>query len=408
LTVWDAAVVGAGPAGAVAARELARAGLRTILIDKATFPRAKVCGGCLNAVALAGLGDLPRRLGGVPLARVRLAAGGRSAELRWPGGVSVSRRALDAALVADAEAAKAVVRTGVRAAMGDVTDRGRVLTLTGCEPAAALPGPGWGTRSASATDSRSESATLLARVVIAADGLNGRLAAAADGFDVPAARGSRIGAGVLLPDAPDDYRPGTVFMAAGRGGYVGLVRVEADQLDVAAAFDAGFVRAAGGLGATAEAILREAGLPSVPGLADAAWRGTPPLTRRPGRVAGRRWFAVGDAAGYVEPFTGEGMGWAVASARRVVPFAVRAAAGWDDRLINEWTAAQMTLRRRQRTCRTVAWALRRPALVRLAVRALAVIPSAAGPVVRMLHCPVNSCPPLPVGGRGGRTQGPRP
>jgi geranylgeranyl reductase family protein len=42
---YDAIVVGAGPAGSTAARDLARAGARVLLMDKATFPRDKPCGG---------------------------------------------------------------------------------------------------------------------------------------------------------------------------------------------------------------------------------------------------------------------------------------------------------------------------------------------------------------------------
>ena len=65
--VWEAVVIGAGPAGAVAARELAHQGLSVLLVDKARFPRRKVCGGCLNAAVLMlleqiGLGDLPRSI----------------------------------------------------------------------------------------------------------------------------------------------------------------------------------------------------------------------------------------------------------------------------------------------------------------------------------------------------------
>jgi 2-polyprenyl-6-methoxyphenol hydroxylase-like FAD-dependent oxidoreductase len=106
-------------------------------------------------------------------------------------------------------------------------------------------------------------------------------------------------------------------MATGRGGYVGLVRVEDGRLDMAAAFDPVFVKSVGGLGAAAETILREVGWPAPPALAEEPWKGTPALTRRARRLAGHRCFVVGDAAGYVEPFTGEGMAWAVMSAAAV-------------------------------------------------------------------------------------------
>src|SRR5215216_3203258 len=121
-------VVGAGPAGSVAARELARRGTRVLLADQAAFPRPKVCGCCLNAAGIAaleavGLGHVLRELGAVPLRRVRLAAGRADAEVALPGGVAVSRDALDLALVREAGEAGATVRTGVRAKVED--DGGR-------------------------------------------------------------------------------------------------------------------------------------------------------------------------------------------------------------------------------------------------------------------------------------------
>ena len=45
----DVLVVGAGPAGATAARTLAAAGVSTMLLDRAAFPRHKPCGGALSA-----------------------------------------------------------------------------------------------------------------------------------------------------------------------------------------------------------------------------------------------------------------------------------------------------------------------------------------------------------------------
>ena len=50
---WDAIVVGGGPAGSTAARQLARAGARTLLLEKARHPRYKACGGGVPPRAIA-------------------------------------------------------------------------------------------------------------------------------------------------------------------------------------------------------------------------------------------------------------------------------------------------------------------------------------------------------------------
>jgi 2-polyprenyl-6-methoxyphenol hydroxylase-like FAD-dependent oxidoreductase len=177
-------------------------------------------------------------------------------------------------------------------------------------------------------------------------------------------------------------------MATGRGGYVGLVRVEDGQLDVAAAFDVGFVRAHGGPGPAAAAVLAEVGWPRPCGFEDLPWRGTPALTRRVSALAGERWFTIGDAAGYVEPFTGEGMAWAVTSAAAVAPIAARAVQEWDGGLVRQWEAVhRRAIGARQRVCRIVSRVLRSPALTTLAVRALAVLPVLSRPVVAALNRP---------------------
>jgi flavin-dependent dehydrogenase len=358
--VWGAAVIGAGPAGSVTAGLLAGRGLKTLLIDRAHFPRSKVCGSCLNRTALAaltaaGVGEVPSRLGALPLDGVKLASGGRTARLAWPGGVSLSREALDAELIREAVAAGAEFLPGTRAAMGEVVDGYRRVRL--------------------------EQVFTSARVVIVADGLNGQLAA-------DAAPGSRIGAGAMVADPPAWCAPGTVYMASAAGGYVGLVLVEGGRLDVAAAFDAAFVKVSGGLGPAAMKILADAGLPDFPGLSTADWKGTPALTRAARQVAGERWFAVGDAAGYVEPFTGEGIGWAISSAVGVCPFAVRAATSWNDELAHDWARAHRRIvGRRQTLCRAVAWTLRRPRLCAAAVQLLRLAPALSRPVIRLLHRP---------------------
>jgi menaquinone-9 beta-reductase len=353
---WEAVVIGAGPAGSVAARELARRGRRVLLVDQAHFPRSKVCGSCLNGFALAtldriGLGSLPTKLGAVPLRRVTLHAGGHSASIGFSDGVSVSRQALDMALIEAAKSAGATFRPGVRATMDEcVGDTRRVLLKAG-----------------------EESTEVFGSVVILADGLNGRAAPHSFTVDPQA----RLGAGVLLPQAPSNLPRGQLVMAAGRHGYVGLVRLEDDQLDVAAAFDAKFVRDCGGLAQAAAAVLNEAGVPPIDDLTTAPWKGTPALTRKPDRIAGERWFAVGDAAGYIEPFTGEGMAWAIAGA---VALAEIAAKPWHSSCLTEWPSTHARLvGRRQKSCRRLAKLLRHPTVCRWLVRVLKVCPWLASP-----------------------------
>ena len=113
--LWDAVVVGAGPAGSMATRELARRGAAVLLVDRAQFPRGhKVCGGCLNPRSLkllqkASLGGLMDRLGALPLTNLRLAAGGSYADISLPTGAGVLRESLDAALVREAISAGAAL-----------------------------------------------------------------------------------------------------------------------------------------------------------------------------------------------------------------------------------------------------------------------------------------------------------
>jgi flavin-dependent dehydrogenase len=363
---WDVAVVGAGPAGAVAARQAATLGLRVLLIDRAAFPRRKVCGCCLNgnalaALAAAGMSDLTRRLGGVPLRGVLLSSAGRSVTLPLPIGVSLSREVFDSGLVQSAVAAG-------------------VAFLP--ETAASLSGARHGLREVGLGH-----VVASARVVVAADGLNGRLT----GGDAGVRPGSRIGAGTVLDSAPEFYESGTIHVAAGRGGYVGLVRVEDGRLDVAAALDSDFVRDRGGPGPAAESILRETGWPAILDLCGVRWKGTPPLTRTPRRVAGDRWFAVGDAAGYVEPFTGEGMAWAVGSGLALAPLLERAARQWDDRLADVWRGRLARLvGDRQWLCRAFAAGLRSPAVTGVVVRLLATAPAVARPFVALLNRPPST------------------
>jgi flavin-dependent dehydrogenase len=358
---WDVVVVGAGPAGALAARLAARAGLATLLVERSRLPRDKVCGGCLHPRALtslrdAGLGDPCRTLGAVPVGNLELSAAGRSLRLPLEGGASLTRATLDAALVRAACEAGAQLLTGTAARPAD---REGLPTL-------ALTGEAWAD-------------VVKARVVLAADGLGGRLL---DRGRAWIARRARVGAGAVLDDAGHGQEPGVIRMLCGPSGYVGLAVAEAGRLSVAAALAPRAVAEAGSVGAVVEDLLRRAGQPPLPGLRNARWQGTPPLTRRSRRLAVPGAFALGDAAAFVEPFTGEGMAWAFTSAEAVQPFVRRAVEGWDDRLLTEWPAAwRARVRRRQQVCRGLAWWLRHPRLVDLTLAALSSRPTLVRPLL---------------------------
>ena len=377
---WDVVVVGAGPAGAMAAHELARHGCAVLLVDRAAFPRGKVCGCCLNGAALAtlaaaGLGTLTARCEAVPLRSIRLAAAGRLASLPLSGGVSLSRESFDAALVTAAIAAGAAFLPRTYA------------SLNGWRVADGEEGTGFSSPATRLVELRQENAVVrvAARVVLAADGLGGKLVARAGVSAVDTEAGARIGAGVVAADGPAFYTPGVIYMACGRAGYLGLVRLEDGRLDLAAALDPHGVRIQGGPGRAAAELLDEVGWPAVPNLAGLNWRGTPALTRRVRRLSAERLFVLGDAAGYIEPFTGEGIAWALAAGRAVAPVAARAAQRWHPDLGRQWCLEyRRRITSRQIACRTVAAVLRWPSLTRAVIRLLAHAPALALPVTHYL------------------------
>ena len=370
---WDMIVVGAGPAGAIAARQLAQLGRRVLLVDKRQFPRDKVCGCCVGPQAQlvlreVGLEELLIRLGAQRYGAFRLYSRGRSAILELPDGFAVTRSAFDLALIESAVEQGAHFLPGTLATAGEFHDDARVVGLR----------------------NSMEECAATSRVVIAADGLGGKLLARNPETRYETWRHSRMGAGTVMADGADAFAAGTIHMAVSKGGYVGIVRAEQQQLAIAAAMDAQFVRHHGDVSSAVESILSDNKLVPLKGFHQAHWRGTGRLTCRPSCSSSPGLFTIGDAAGYIEPFTGEGMGWAMRSAVLVAPFAEEALRGWSEELARRWLASHRhALRNRQRSCFRLARALRYPWLVHNAIRALSRFPILARPIVRQLQAPAE-------------------
>jgi 2-polyprenyl-6-methoxyphenol hydroxylase-like FAD-dependent oxidoreductase len=162
-----------------------------------------------------------------------------------------------------------------------------------------------------------------------------------------------------------------------------MVRVEDGSLNVAAALSTEKMRAADSPALLVNSIIRGGGWPALPQVPVDGWKGTPELTRTPGRLGAERLFAIGDAAGYLEPFTGEGMFWALSGARAAAPLVTRSVDAWEAGLLHSWEAVHRELvERAQILCQAAAWALARPLLSRVLLRVLRSYPRLAGPVVR--------------------------
>jgi|TARA_B100001105_G_scaffold187915_1_gene152385 flavin-dependent dehydrogenase len=228
----------------------------------------------------------------------------------------------------------------------------------------------------------------MASLVIDASGLGDSLVL--DSERLGRTNSHRIGCSAILDHSGSRYESGTIHMAIGTGGYVGVVRIEGDRLNVAAALDPDLIRLHG-VGTAVRYVLNAARFESIPGLNSVPWKGTPPMMQEPKWLAKERLFSIGDASGYVEPFTGEGIGWAIHSATLLVPLALKAIKGWNPGMAADWVALRRgELARAQRDCRWFTWVLRHPFIARGALRGIESMPVLGGPLVRRLHGPTIS------------------
>lgn len=124
--IWDALILGAGPSGAMTALKLAEAGWRVLLVDKAAFPREKVCGGFIgpeNKTLLqeAGVWDQFSLQEGISLGQMWFTSS-RGTSVRLPFetgmGLAVCRKDFDAALIESAQARGVFFAAPIQVEMG--------------------------------------------------------------------------------------------------------------------------------------------------------------------------------------------------------------------------------------------------------------------------------------------------
>jgi geranylgeranyl reductase family protein len=322
----DALVVGAGPAGSAVAAGLARAGRDVLLVEARSHPRAKACAEYASpmiADELAGLGlrseawqRTAQALGGM-----RVILGEAAVDVRYRRG-AVQRHAFGLRRTDfDATLARHAMASGAR--LMERTSFESMLWSDGHVTGATLR----------TNEGRSE---VRCHWVIGADGARSRVAQQL-GVERPV-RPRRLGLVAHYEGLPELSESGE--MHVGPGWYVGLAPVAGGELNVGMALPLDGERAP-----AEERFARAiAGLPAVATRLRGARRLTPilgasPIGHRVSRAAGPGWMLVGDAAGFIDPFTGEGIYRGLRSARAAAEALARGDLGASERYLAARRAA---------------------------------------------------------------------
>lgn len=371
-THWDVVILGAGVAGAAAAILASKQGLKTLLVESKSFPREKVCGGCLNlrsqsSIDRLGVSQQVHSAGAVRIESMRLQILKTKALWPVPAMLSLRRSTLDAILVEQAVAngSHFVDRTlgYLLAEASDAKDSSRLVRL----------------------QNNDEIVVVIAKSVLVASGLTRSSIRQDDNWPAQVKSDSRIGVQCLIPESQAaEFADGRLHMLVGHRGYVGICKTDGGMVDVAAAIDPSGISSSGGIRQVVQCILAECGLNGIELPDRDQWLATPSLTRSSSRVSDHRSFLIGDAIGYVEPFTGEGMSWAMASAESVMPMIADIAAnGWRDDMStrwNDWVHRQRM--KKQRMCHWIASQIRWPRRAAWVLRACNWLPPLRASLIR--------------------------
>ncbi len=309
----EVVVVGGGPGGSALAGCLAAAGHEVVVLDKARFPRHKACSEYVNPEAVRiidqlGAGEAVRALGPHRVERmvVHAPGGGRftadfSTVEEGRIALGVSRYRLDETLLRHAEALGASVVQGAHV-RNVIRESGRVAGVE------------------MTVDGRRE--TLRARLVVGADGRHSVIARSLGlARTMPLLAQTGLVAHFRGVAGLADH--GELHVC--REGYAGLAPLEDGLTNVALVVGADAVSARAG---TVERFFLDR-LASIPLVAERLGgaervgeiRGVGSMAHRVRRTAGDGFLLIGDAAGFLDPFTGEGIYDAVKAAQLAAPVA---------------------------------------------------------------------------------------
>src|SRR6266540_6473699 len=285
METFDVAIVGGGPAGSSCAAFCALGGLRVLVLEREKFPREKVCGDCLNpscwgVLQRLGIAESAQQLPHGILNTVEFIAIGGQKIIIDLASDEESLRAIKRSLF------DALVMSQARDLGAEIHEETTVTALT-----AAANGAGWQIDTA-------QGPTFAARALVGADGRNSTVARLCNLLPRPSRERVALQAHIPLP-AGFGSRVVLQFL---REGYSGQAPVNNDELNLCLVGRPAAI-----------ARLRQWARRHFEITADQPWRTITPLTRSPVPCAHENLLFIGDAARVVEPFTGEGIYYALRS-----------------------------------------------------------------------------------------------
>jgi menaquinone-9 beta-reductase len=298
MDLFDVAIIGGGPAGSGCAAFCALAGLRTLVLERETFPREKVCGDCLNpscwpVLERLGIAQRVRDLPHCKLTAVEfIGIGGRKVVVDLPDSddceISVKRSLFDDLLLRRACELGTHVRTETTVTALNHSGDWKITTATGED--------------------------FQARVLIGADGRNSSVARFCNLLPRPARERVALQAHIPLPQNFGER----IVLQFLREGYSGQAPVNETELNLC------LVGRPPAISTLRQWAQRHFDMP-----VDQHWRTITPLTRSPVPYIHENLLFIGDAARVVEPFTGEGIYYALRSGELAAAAIAKIARGKD-------------------------------------------------------------------------------